>query len=58
MGGEYFFSALYVHALNYCVFCFCSPTHPLRPSTPNLHPSGPCIPSIAAMGLWGITHIE
>lgn len=22
-----------------CVFSVCSPTHPLRPSTPNLHPS-------------------
>lgn len=30
-----------------CVFSVCSPARPLRPSTPNLHPSRPCIPSIA-----------
>ena len=33
-----------------CVFSVCSPAHPLRPYTPNLHP---CIPSIADTGAKG-----
>ncbi len=36
-----------------CVFSVCLPTRPFRPSTPNLHPSRPCIPSIADTGAKG-----